>query len=72
MNDTEPVARPWCSWTAIGRAVVHERRFDPAGVQSGASRFAFTIGSTASGATAAVRVPAGVTAPGAAREASPE
>ena len=56
----------------IGRAVVHERRFDPAGVQSGASRFAFTIGSAASGVTAAVRVPTGVTAPGAAREASPE
>ena len=56
----------------IGRAVVHERRFDPAGVQSGASRFAFTIGSATSGVTAAVRVPTGVTAPGAAREASPE
>ena len=56
----------------FGRTVVHERRFDPAGVQSGASRFAFTIGSAASGVTAAVRVPAGVTAPGGAREASPE
>ncbi len=30
-----------------GRTVVHERRFDPGGVQTGASRFQFTAGETA-------------------------
>ena len=36
-------------------ASVHERRFDPGGVQTGASRFAFAIGPTASAATAVSR-----------------
>jgi uncharacterized protein with NRDE domain len=56
----------------VGRTVVHERRFDPGGVQSGASRFAFAIGPTASAATAVSRERAGATARAAARDASPE
>jgi hypothetical protein len=32
-----------------GRTVVQERRFDPRGVQSGVSRFEFTIGDAPSG-----------------------
>ncbi len=56
----------------VGRTVVHERRFDPGGVQTGASRFAFAIGPTASAATAVSRERAGATARASARDASPE
>jgi uncharacterized protein with NRDE domain len=55
-----------------GRTVVHERRFDPAGVQTGASRFAFALAPTSSAGKPVPREPAGATARAAAHDVSPE
>jgi uncharacterized protein with NRDE domain len=54
-----------------GRTVVHERRFDPAGVQTGVSRFAFVAG-PATGVAGPRREPSGTQVRAAARDTSPE